>query len=317
MSNYVDDDAICFFQLANKLAHEVRPGCVTIAEDVSGMPGLARPAEEGGLGFDYRLAMGLPDYWIKTIKEVQDENWNMQQIFDQLRNRRYMDKHISYAESHDQALVGDKTLAFRLMDKEMYSDMTVGYNNPVIDRGMALHKLIRLVTFTLGGEGYLNFMGNEFGHPEWIDFPREGNQDSFKYARRQWSLVDNEKLRYKQLNEFDRAMQKMDEDYSVLVDSFIELITVHEDNKVMVFRRGPMVMVFNFHKDRSLSDYRVGVPDPQNYKVILSSDEELFGGFGRVKAGQEYPLMTEGWDNRSQGVQVYLPSRTAQILKPV
>ena len=207
----VDKDAVVYLQLANELIHQINPNAITIAEEVSGMPGMARPVAEGGLGFDYRLAMGLPDYWIKLLKHSSDEQWNLEALFNTLLERRRHEKHVAYAESHDQALVGDKTIAFWLMDAAMYHDMAIDRQNPVIDRGVALHKMIRLVTFAVGGEAYLNFIGNEFGHPEWIDFPREGNGDSFQYARRQWSLVDNKLLRYQFLNDFDRAMQQLTE----------------------------------------------------------------------------------------------------------
>ncbi len=206
----VDDDAVAYLQVANELAHTVNPEAITIAEDVSGMPGLARPVAEGGLGFDYRLAMGVPDFWIKLLKETPDENWNLGAIYTELLNRRPGEKRVGYVESHDQSLVGDKTLAFLMMDQEMYWNMGKSSGSIVVERGIALHKLIRLLTFSLAGEAWLNFIGNEFGHPEWVDFPREGNGFSYHYARRQWSLVDNPHLRYRDLNEFDRAMQALD-----------------------------------------------------------------------------------------------------------
>ena len=195
-----------YLQLANTLIHEIKPSAITIAEDMSGMPGTCQVIEEGGLGFDYRLGMGIPDNWIKWLKHQQDEEWSMQEIWNVLGNRRYGEKTVAYAESHDQAMVGDKTLAFWLMDKEMYWHMAKGDDNLIIDRGIALHKMIRLVTASAGGEAYLNFIGNEFGHPEWMDFPREGNNWSYKYARRQWTLVDNKELKYHYLNDFEEAM---------------------------------------------------------------------------------------------------------------
>ena len=243
----VDEDAVAYLKIANELAHTLRPDAITISEDVSGMAGMARPVAEGGIGFNYRLAMGVPDYWIKLLKERRDEDWNLGQLFSTLLNRRYGEKHVGYAESHDQALVGDKTIAFWLMDKEMYWHMNRSSDSPIIDRGIALHKLIRFITFSLAGEAYLNFMGNEFGHPEWVDFPREGNGWSMKYARRQWSLADNPELRYAGLNRFDREMQMLDAQYNVLEDPLIELLMVHEDNKQLVYRRGPLVFAFNFH----------------------------------------------------------------------
>lgn len=313
----IDEDAVAYLKLANDLAHTLRPDAITIAEDVSGMVGTARPVSEGGLGFDYRLAMGVPDYWIKILKEKRDEDWNLGELFSTLLNRRHGEKHIGYSESHDQALVGDKTIAFRLMDKDMYWHMSKASNNPVIDRGIALHKLIRLLTFSLAGEGYLNFMGNEFGHPEWIDFPREGNKWSMHYARRQWSLADNPNLRYMGLNEFDRAMLALDERFKLLEDPLIELLMVHEANKQLIYRRGPLVFAFNFHPTQSYADFRIPVPDQADYEMILDSDSARFEGFGRVAAKMTYPREDVPYENRKQSLQIYLPSRTAQVLMPV
>lgn len=313
----IDEDAVTYLQLANKVAHEVNPDVISIAEDVSGMVGLGRELDEGGLGFDYRLAMGLPDYWIKLLKHRRDEDWNMNEIFHTLMNRRQHEKHIAYAESHDQALVGDKTIAFWLMDADMYWHMSRNSQNPVIDRGIAMHKMIRLVTFALGGEAYLNFIGNEFGHPEWVDFPREGNGYSFKYARRQWSLVDNHELRYGDLAAFDHDMLSIDAEFNILEDPFIELISVHEDFKLLHFRRGPLVFIFNWHPTRSVSDYRIGMPDPHDYQVLVNTDDGKFGGHERVPPGQVYPLQNVPEHYRRQSIQLYLPARTAQVLKPI
>ena len=164
-----DTDAIAYLTIANYFLHNQYPHVITIAEDVSGMPGLCRPVIEGGIGFDYRLAMSIPDVWIKSLKHQKDEEWDLQALVHTLTNRRYNEGTICYVESHDQALVGDKTIAFWLMDKEMYTHMSVQSEcTPVIERGMALHKMIRLLTFGLGGDGYLTFEGNEFGHPEWF-----------------------------------------------------------------------------------------------------------------------------------------------------
>jgi len=313
----LDRDAVIYLQLANQVVHSVSPKAITIAEDVSGMVGLARPVAEGGLGFDYRLAMGIPDYWIKILKEKRDEDWHMDQIYRTLINRRWDEKHVAYAESHDQALVGDKTIAFWLMDADMYWHMGDTSQNVVIDRGMALHKMIRLITFTLGGEAYLNFMGNEFGHPEWVDFPREGNGFSYKYARRQWSLVDHPELRYRFLAAFDRAMQQLDARFILLPDPFIEQLQADEARKLIVYRRGPLVFVFNFHPSTSYTEHLVGVPDRTNYRVVLDTDDPAFGGFGRVAAGQVYPWQKQACFGRPQSVQMYIPSRSAQVLAPV
>lgn len=313
----VDHDAVTYLMLANDLIHQVKPDAVTISEDVSGMVGMARPVEEGGIGFDYRLAMGVPDYWIKLLKERKDDDWQLDQIFGTLLNRRWTEKHVGYAESHDQALVGDKTVAFWLMDQEMYWNMSRDRQSIVVDRGIALHKMIRLITFSLAGEGYLNFMGNEFGHPEWVDFPREGNGYSYHYCRRQWSLADNDFLRYKGLAEFDRAMMKLDESYNLLQDKLIEKLQVHESNKQIVYRRGPLVFVFNFHPTNSYSDWRIGVPDGKDYRVVLNSDQKRFEGPGLCPEEQTYPIQRVPWDGRYDSLQVYVPARSVQVLAPV
>jgi len=312
-----DRDALLYLQLANLVAHAVKPDAITVAEDVSGMPGLARPVAEGGLGFDYRLAMGVPDYWIKLLKEKTDEQWSMGEILSTLLNRRHAEKHIGYVESHDQALVGDKTIAFWLMDKAMYFHMDTASQSFVVDRGISLHKLIRLLTFTLSGEGYLNFMGNEFGHPEWIDFPREGNNYSYHYARRQWSLADNPILRYGGLQNFEIAMQKIDDQHHILCDKLIEQLMVHEEKKLLVYRRGAVVFAFNFHPTNSYTDLRIPVPDAANYKIILNSDAREFGGHGLVLPNTAYSRQDQPMENRQQSIQIYLPSRTAQVLQPV
>ncbi len=314
---HVDEDAVAYLQLANELAHALNPAAISIAEDVSGMIGLARPLAEGGLGFDYRLAMGIPDYWIKLIKDSPDEAWPMEGIYHTLTNRRPGEQHVAYVESHDQALVGDKTIAFRLMDADMYWHMTKGSQNIVIERGVALHKMIRLVTFSLGGEAYLNFMGNEFGHPEWIDFPREGNNWSFKYARRQWSLADNPMLRYRDLAAFDQAMLALDKKYHLLNQPPGERLSVHEERKLLVYSRGPLVFAFNFHPTASYPDLRVGVPSATNYRLIINTDDLWFGGHAEVLADQVYPWQGSPCDGRPQSIQIYLPARTALVLAPL
>ena len=313
----VDRDAVAYLQLANKMLHEVDRDVITIAEDVSGMVGMARPVDEGGIGFDYRLAMGVPDYWIKTLKERKDEEWDLAQLYHTLLNRRVGEKHVGYAESHDQALVGDKTLAFRMMDAAMYWLMSYNTQSLVIDRGVALHKMIRLITFSLAGEAYLNFMGNEFGHPEWIDFPREGNHNSYQHARRQWSLVDSPFLKYAGLNAFDAAMMKLDERFNLLNDPFIQHLYTHEDAKQLVYRRGPLVFVFNWHPTNSCSDWRIPIPDRTDYEIVLNTEAKEFAGPGLVAPGQKYPWQNVPAPGRDQSIQVYVPARSAQVLAPM
>jgi 1,4-alpha-glucan branching enzyme len=316
-SGNVDRDALGYLQMANVLAHSLRPDATTVAEDMSGMVGMARPVAEGGIGFDYRLAMGVPDYWIKLLKEKRDEDWSLGDIYNTLMNRRHGEKHIGYSESHDQALVGDKTIAFWLMDKEMYWNMNKSSQSLVIDRGIALHKMIRLITFALGGEGYLNFMGNEFGHPEWVDFPREGNNWSFHHARRQWSLPEKSELRYGGLRNFDKAMNGLDRKFKLLQDPFVEQIAVHEDTKQLIFRRGPLVFAFNFHPTESFTGLRIPVPDPRNYKVVLDTDQKEFEGFGRLDPNVVHFKEDVPMYSRQQSIRIYLPNRTALVLAPV
>lgn len=302
----VDDDAVAYLALANKVIHTVRQDAMTIAEDVSGMPGLGTPLESGGIGFDFRLAMGTPDYWIKLIKEVPDENWPVNNLYYELTNRRQDEKTISYAESHDQALVGDKTIIFRLIDADMYTGMSVSQPNLRVERGIALHKMIRLVTLGTAGHGYLNFMGNEFGHPEWIDFPREGNHWSYHYARRQWQLRDDPNLRYKFLADFDAAMMGLCRHYKLIETPGPHFLHEHVSDQVLAFERAGLVFIFNFNPSKSFTDYRLPVP-PGHYRLLLDSDAVEYGGFGRLEPWVEY-----GGGNHS--ILTYLPSRTALVL---
>ncbi|KAI0987799.1 hypothetical protein GJ496_009981 [Pomphorhynchus laevis] len=309
-----DTESYIYLMLSNYYIHMHLPNAITIAEEVSGMPALCRPVSEGGGGFDYRLAMAIPDKWIKILKTQRDEDWDLSDICFTLTNRRRSEKNVAYAESHDQSLVGDKTISFHLMDAAMYTDMSViSPLTPVIERGMALHKLIRLLTYGLGGDAWLNFMGNEFGHPEWLDFPREGNNNSFHYARRQWHLVDDKILRYQFLNNFDQAMNYTEDQYSWLTHT--EYISrKHEADKVIVFERGKhsLLWVFNFHPTNSYPDYKIGCLRPGKYKVVLDSDDQIFGGQGRVSHNCEYIAKeNEPWDNRPSSLMVYIPCRTA------
>ena len=308
-----DDDALNYFVLANKLIHEVNPKNITIAEEMSGMPGLAEPSENGGLGFDYRLAMGIPDYWIKIIKEVSDEAWNVSALYHELTAKRKDEMTIAYAESHDQALVGDKTIIFRLIDKEMYWSMNKSSQNLLIDRGIALHKMIRLVTIGTSGGGYLNFMGNEFGHPEWIDFPRVGNNWSYKYARRQWSLVDNMDLRYHFLADFDRAMIHLISENKILDQPYCYLILDNQGDQVLVFERNHFVFVFNFNPTQSFTDYGIGT-GPGKFETVLNTDAPEYGGFGRIDESITHYAMKSGKLSSPHYLKLYLPSRTAIVL---
>lgn len=317
-NGHQDDDAICYLMLANRLIHQFNPKAITIAEEVSGMPGLAAPFDDGGYGFDYRLAMNIPDYWIKTIKERKDEDWSMAGIYWEVTNRRKDEKTISYVESHDQALVGDKTVIFRLVDADMYWHFTKDGGNDVTARGIALHKMIRLITASTINGGYLNFMGNEFGHPEWIDFPREGNGWSHKYARRQWSLVDNKQLAYCWLGDFDRALMKLIGSVRNFQNKDVVEYWHNDGDQVLAFGRGDLVFVFNFNPTRSFSDYGFLVPRG-SYKTVLDSDSIEFGGYGRVDDKMEhFTLMDPLYKKqRKEWLKLYLPARTAIVLKKV
>ncbi|NCC71847.1 MAG: 1,4-alpha-glucan-branching enzyme [Sphingobacteriia bacterium] len=312
----VEFDAVTYLQLANTLVHQVKKDAVTIAEDVSGMPGLCRPVEDGGIGFDYRLAMGIPDLWVKTLKEKRDEEWHMDHIWYTLTDRRPDVKTIAYAESHDQALVGDKTIAFWLMDKEMYYHMQANDNHLVIDRGMALHKMIRLITIMLGGQAYLNFMGNEFGHPEWIDFPREGNNWSYHYARRQWSLRNNPNLKYRFLAEFDKKMIQLARDKNILAAGYGYKLNNDEENKTLIFEKAGLIFVFNFHPLHSIAGYEFDVKESGDYKIILNSDATEFNGHNRVDDSRLYATFFDSLSGKHY-LKVYIPNRTALVFERV
>ena len=307
-----DIEAINYLQLANELAREVKPEVITIAEDMSGMPGMCLPISKGGVGFDYRLAMGMPDFWERTLLK-RDEDWDLSNMWYELSTHRPEEKRIGYVESHDQALVGSKTTIFRLADKEMYDSMTKDSENYIIDRALALHKMIRWITISMGSDGYLNFMGNEFGHPEWIDFPREGNDYSFHYARRQWSLADNENLKYHYLADFDKAMLKHSEKYNQLGNTIFRL-WIDNDRKIIAFRNKDIVYIFNFHPTDSYESFAVPIHDVGQFRVVMDTDEERFGGAGRIS--HSYVYNTErlaGTDY--DGIKIYIPSRTALALE--
>jgi 1,4-alpha-glucan branching enzyme len=311
----VDEEALAYLALANKVIHEVRPDAITIAEDVSGMPGLAVAVEDGGYGFDFRFAMGVPDFWIKLIKEKTDEHWPISHLWHELTNRRRDEKTISYAESHDQAMVGDQSIIFRLIGVDMYDHMHIDSQNIKVDRGLALQKMIRLITLASAGNGYLNFMGNEFGHPEWIDFPREGNNWSYHYARRQWHLVDDDHLKYQFLARFDRDMIGLTRAHRLLDTAELQLLYEHADNKVLVFKRADLLFAFNFHPTLSYSDYRFDAP-PGTYRMLLASDATLYGGHGRLTEDQEHLALPEKINHAAKHpLSLYLPSRTAIVLQ--
>jgi len=324
-----DVDCMTYMMLANDMIHTLYPDSVTIAEDVSGMPTLCRPVSEGGIGFDYRLQMAIADKWVEAMEEWGDDyNWDMGNLVFTMENRRYNEKCIAYAESHDQALVGSKTLAFWLMDADMYDHMsTLWETTDRVHRGFALHKMIRLFTMGLGGEGYLTFMGNEFGHPEWIDFPRDdridtrgklipGNGNSYNLARRRFDLVDMDHLRYKFLNNFERAMNHMEEKMQNISSDHQYISRKSDEDKFIVFERGDCLFVFNFHPTNAYSDYRVGCKKEGKYKIVLNSDLEEFGGWNNVNSDAEFFASEWQHDNRPASFQVYAPPRTCVVYAP-
>lgn len=305
----IDNEAVTYLQLANELIHGLDKKYLSIAEDVSGMPGLCAKIKDGGIGFDYRLGMGLPDFWIKVLKDQTDEEWNMHEFFFTMTNRMSDVKTIAYAESHDQAMVGDKTLAHRLLDKEIYTSMSKESQNFIVDRGIALHKMIRLFTISLGGDAWLNFMGNEFGHPEWIDFPRKDNDWSYKHARRQWSLVDDKNIKYHWLNDFDNAMLELMRKTKVMSAAPAWLFNADEENKTIVFERNNLIFVFNWGQ-KSMPDYQIDVKKTGDYKIIFSTDEKRFGGFENVDMKTLFPSEKDG---EKVTMKIYNVARTASV----
>ncbi|CAI4211611.1 unnamed protein product [Parascedosporium putredinis] len=290
----VDEEGVVYLMLANEMLHQLYPEVITVAEDVSGMPALCLPLSLGGVGFDYRLAMAVPDMWIKILKELKDEDWDMANICWTLTNRRHGEKTIAYCESHDQALVGDKTIMMHLCDAELYTNMSnLTPLTPVIDRGMALHKMIRLLTHGLGGEGYLNFEGNEFGHPEWLDF----------LARVTRTRSVSQRIR--SVDELVRGEARM----ATRPQAYISL--KHEGDKVIVFERGKALFIFNFNSTESFADYRIGVDVPGTYKVVLNTDSKDVGGHDRVDSNTRYHTTAMEWNGRKNWTHVYVPCRTA------
>ncbi len=311
----VDEDAWVYCNLANRVIHEARPDALVIAEDVSGMPGIAAPVSDAGAGFDFRMAMGVPECWFRLVRDVRDEDWSIGYLWHELTNRRADEQTVNYVESHDQALVGGKTLFFQLVDSAIYDSMSRAAQNIKADRGVALHKLARLATLATAGHGYLNFMGNEFGHPEWIDFPREGNGFSYHYARRQWALRDNPDLLYWCMGEFDSAAIHLVAQYRALEGTVPRRLFVSDKDKILVFERGPLVFIFNFHSSQSVVDYTVLLPSGA-YRLVLDSDEERFGGHGRIQPGQAFERFSETRGNENcHIIKVYLPCRAAMVLE--
>lgn len=306
--NNIDLDAIAYLTLANELIHTYCPEALVIAEEVSGMPGIATLYQNDGIGFDYRLSMGIPDLWIKLIKELPDEKWSVSLLLHELSQHRPEEKTISYVESHDQALVGDKTVIFRLADAKMYSSMAIASQDIDIDRAIALHKTIRLMTAGLNNGGYLNFVGNEFGHPEWIDFPRQGNNWSYHYARRQWSLMDDKKLKYHWLGEFDQAMITLLRTHESDLSHAISWTTCDETDQVFSFMRQDLLFVFNINPTKSFENYGLYAPEGE-YRILLSTDDSKYGGYDRIDSEMKYVT-----DGSERPLKLYIPSRMGFVM---
>jgi 1,4-alpha-glucan branching enzyme len=311
-----DIEAITYLQFANELIKEIRPDAISIAEDMSGMPGMCLPVADSGIGFDYRLAMGMPDFWVNILK-LKDEDWDMGKLWYELSTCRPAEKRIGYVESHDQALVGDKTLIFRMADKEMYWHMNKEGQNLAVERAIALHKMARLITISLGSEGYLNFMGNEFGHPEWIDFPREGNGWSFKHCRRQWSLADSEYLRYHDLNFFDKAMIHLMLEENLMGGGIPQSLCIDQERKIIAFCKEDFLFIFNFHPTESYPDFELTIHEDGCFQVFLDTDEHRFGGQGRICHNVKYETCKLNMNKEFSGISIYSPSRTAMVLKRI
>ncbi len=311
-----DIEAITYLQFANDLIKEIRPDAISIAEDMSGMPGMGLPVADGGIGFDYRLAMGMPDLWVNTLKS-KDEDWDVNKLWHELSTTRPGEKRIGYVESHDQALVGDKTLIFRMIDQEMYWHMEKKSENLIVERGIALHKMIRLITASLGSEGYLNFMGNEFGHPEWIDFPREGNHWSFKHCQRLWSLPDNPQLKYEYLNHFDQAMVHFMSGENLMGGGVPQSLWLDQDKMLIAYRKQDYIFIFNFHPTNSYAELQLPIHEEGGFQVVLDTDEGRFGGHMRIAHATIYETSTLTNFPDFSGIVIYAPNRTGMVLKKV
>jgi len=310
-----DVEAITYLQFANELIKEINPDALSIAEDMSGMPGMCLATSDGGIGFDYRLSMGMPDFWFKQIK-VNDNDWNMNAIWHELNSGRPQEKRIAYVESHDQALVGDKTLIFTMADQEMYWQMVKKSQNLMIDRAIALHKMIRFITISSSNEGYLNFMGNEFGHPEWVDFPRKENGFSYQHSRRQWSLADDSSLRYEELLNFDGAMISF-MNQKAMMGVVPQQLWLDQERKIIAYRKNDCIYIFNFHPTESYPDLEIPVHENGRFKVVLDTDEEQFGGFSRISHDATYESHALKTNPEFTGISIYSPSRTAMVLEKI
>lgn len=302
----LDENGVLYLSLANTLVHELAPEAFTVAEEFSGAPGMSCAPEQGGLGFDRRFAMGIPDYWAKFIRG-EGSGTSMGMLWHEMTNRRWYDKTVSYTECHDQCINGDDAFIWRLIGDDMYEHMSMFSNSWKNSRGVALHKLMRFVTLATAGQGWLNFMGNEFGHPEWID--------DEAYAHRQWHLAETGHLKYSKLDAFDRAMLGLVREHGGDFKKSPHFRFIHEEDRLLAFERGRLLFVFNFHETRPQSALNLMVT-PGKYTEILSSDELAYAGYGNLSvkraAGGHFSDPSSG--ATEQRITLYLPPLTALAL---
>jgi len=293
--NRLDENGVLYLSLANTLVHELAPHAITLAEEFSGAPGMSCSPDNAGLGFDYRFAMGLPDFWAKFIEEGR----TMGQMWHELTNRRHYDKTISYTECHDQCINGDDAFIWRMIKDDMYTHMSVFSDSWKCSRGVALHKLMRFITLGSAGQGWLNFMGNEFGHPEWID--------AEDYAHRQWHLAETTHLKYSKLDAFDRNLLRLVREYPEQFQRGPRFRYIHEEERILAFERGTLLFVFNFHELQAQKHLDLMVT-PGKYTEIFSSDELAYAGHGNLSTrtpGEHFSDAASGV--LEQRITLYVP----------
>ena len=308
LGSNLNQSGLLYLVLLCKLAHELRPDFILIAEDVSGLPGLARPALLGGVGFDYRLQMGLPDFFESVAKDVMDDGISPSRIWHALVSRRFDERHIGYVESHDQAIVGGQSLIFRLLGPKMYTDMHAETQSHDVHLAVAVVNVAKSIVFFLGGEAWMSFIGNEFGHPDWVEFPTPDNDDCFEYAYRKWYLATDSALMYEKMAAFDRDLMHQRKIAVTWDESYMTAPLLDDNRKLSVFHRDRVVLVCNTTTDVSYEDVWVPVPEQGNYRVILSTEEHRYGGYGRVNENMQYATIAV---DGNAYIRLYVPSMSA------
>ncbi|KAH7682202.1 1,4-alpha-glucan branching enzyme protein [Dioscorea alata] len=260
------------------MLHELHPDIITIAEDATFYPGLCESTTQGGLGFDYYVNLSVTDLWLWLLQDVPDQAWSMSKIVNVLVNSQSSNRRmLVYCENHNQSISGGRSFAEILFGNN--NQNFIGLEDFEF-RGSSLHKMIRLISFSIGGSAYLNFMGNEFGHPNRVEFPMESNNYSFAFANRKWDLLKDKGLHMGLFN-FDKEMMKLDE-------------------KEQILSRNPSTV---HHVDDSKM-------------VILNTDDVSFGGRGVIQSDQNLKKTcskrTDGYRN---SLELTLPSRSAQVYK--